>query len=191
MFVDLTLLITPKIVKNAEADERKITIAGHLGTHIDVMKKIFPLDYIERKAIVFDVSNITDRDIAVSDIDIHKVKKDMCVLFYTGFIEQEKYGTDPYFTNHPQLSKDLIETLLKKEISIIEIDCAGIIRRGNGHGAMDQYCADKNVFIVENICNLKSVLLNDKSKEFIINTYPVNYVDVTGLPCRVVAKIME
>ncbi|MCR1897636.1 cyclase family protein [Irregularibacter muris] len=187
MFIDLTVLVTPKMIVDAQGNEKK-ALVGHLGTHFDVMDKEFPLEYIERKAIAFDVSTIVDRDIEISDIDILKVKKDMFVAFHTGFIEREGYGGKGYFQGHPQLSEDLIEKLLELKISIIGIDCAGI-RRGAEHTPKDQYCADKNVFVVENICNLKALGLETGSKEFIANTYPIKYAQTTGLPCRVVAKL--
>lgn len=52
---------------------------------------------------------------------------------------------------------------------------------------MDQYCADHGVFIIENLCNLGSILTNTNT--FKANTYPMNYAKMTGLPCRVVADI--
>jgi len=51
-------------------------------------------------------------------------------MFHTGFISKETYGTKDYFTNHPQLSNELIDALLEKNICIIGIDCAGV-RRGS------------------------------------------------------------
>lgn len=187
MLIDLTTLITPKMVTDAQGNEKK-ALLGHLGTHFDVMNKEFPIEYVERNAIVFDVSTVKGRDIDISDVDISKVKSYMFVAFYTGFIEKEGYGSKLYFQEHPQLSNDLIERLLDLGISIIGIDCAGI-RRGMEHTPKDQYCADRNVFVVENICNLEKLLLQKRSKEFIANTYPVKYAKMTGLPCRVVAKI--
>lgn len=166
----------------------KKTLVGHLGTHFDVMNKEFPIEYVERNAVVFDVSTVRERDIDSSDIDISKVKSNMFVAFYTGFIEEEGYGSKRYFREHPQLSDILIESLLDLDVSIIGIDCAGI-RRGAEHTPKDQYCADRNVFVVENICNLERLLLQKRSKEFIANTYPVKYAEMTGLPCRVVVKI--
>lgn len=187
MFVDLTVLITPKMILDAQGNEKK-ALAGHLGTHFDVMNKEFPIEYVERDAIVFDVSTVTGRDIEISDLDISKVKRDMFVAFYTGFIEEEGYGSKRYFQEHPQLSNALIEKLLELNVSIIGIDCAGI-RRGAEHTPKDQYCADRNAFVVENICNLKALLSHKNSTEFIANTYPVKYAEMTGLPCRVVAKL--
>jgi kynurenine formamidase len=187
MFIDLTLKITPRMVVDAQGNEKK-SLAGHLGTHFDVMNKEFPLDYLERKGIVFDVSGIENRDIELTDLDLERVQEGLFVAFYTGFIDREGYGSRTYFSQHPQLSPKLIAALLDKGISIVGVDCAGI-RRGAEHALTDQTCADRGVFVVENLCNLKRLLSGDKVKEFIANTYPVNYADMTGLPCRVVAKI--
>jgi len=86
MFIDLTLAITPEMIADAQGNEKQV-LTGHLGTHFDVMKKKFPLDYVERKAIVFDE---------------HRVK--------------------------------------------------------------DQLCVDNNVFVIENVCNLKTLLSNGASE---------------------------
>lgn len=185
MKIDITLKITPKMVTDAQGNEKK-TLVGHLGTHFDVMNKEFPLEYTERNGIVFDVRTVTDRDIDVKDIDIDKFSTDMFVAFYTGFIEDEGYGTKRYFKEHPQLSNELLEALLRKYVSIIGIDFAGV-RRGSEHTPMDQHCADHGVFIVENLCNLGTVMT--KGGLFKAHTYPMNYAEMTGLPCRVVAEI--
>lgn len=186
MLTDLSVKISPEVNRDAADNEKKVSY-GHLGTHFDVMNKEFPLEFVKRKAIVFDVSNIMNRDISTQDIDIDLIEENMFVAFYTGFIEQEPYGTKLYFTEHPQLSDELIEVLLNKEISIIGIDCAGV-RRGKEHTAKDQYCADRGVFIVENLCNLSVILDGRKATTFVANTYPLNFSGMTGLPCRVVAE---
>ncbi|MBI9103839.1 MAG: cyclase family protein [Spirochaetales bacterium] len=141
-----------------------------------------------RKGIVFDVSNITSRDIGSEDISLDLIKTGMFVAFYTGFIEAEGYGSKTYFAEHPQLSNRLIDLLLYKEISIIGVDFAGV-RRGAEHTPKDQYCADRGVFIIENLCNLKEILADKSAAEFEANTYPIKYSGMTGLPCRVVAKL--
>lgn len=186
MKIDITLKITSRMLKDAQGNEKKPSSVGHLGTHFDVMNKKFPLEYTTRKGIVFDVTKVKNRDIDVTDIDISKVTKDMFVCFYTGFIEEEDYGTKEYFTKHPQLSKELLEVLLQKKVSIIGVDFAGV-RRGEEHKLMDQYCADYGVFVIENLCNLHNILKNGNT--FTANTYPMNYAEMTGLPCRVVANI--
>ena len=111
MKMDLTIKITPKMVTDAQGKEKK-ALVGHLGTHFDVMNKEIPLEYAERKGVVFDVSGIKDRDID---------------------------------------------------------------------------CADHGVFIVENLCSLHRILENGEN--FLAHTYPMNYAEMTGLPCRVIAEI--
>ena len=185
MKIDLTLRITPKMVQDAQGNEKK-ALVGHLGTHFDVMNQDFPLEYTQRSGIVFDVCGVIGRDIAIADIDLGLVEPEMFVAFYTGFIEEEGYGSRRYFSEHPQLSNDLIDALLAKKISIIGIDFAGV-RRGKEHTPMDQFCADHGVFIIENLCNLKTLLTHGGT--FIANTYPMNYAEITGLPCRVVAQL--
>lgn len=184
MLLDITLKVTPEMRSSApEKDDR--ALVGHLGTHFDVMDKEFSLEYTRREGLVFDVSHIRDRDIEISDIDIDKVVRGQFVVFYTGYIDEQPYGTKPYFSNHPQLSYKLIDALLEKKISIIGIDCSGI-RRSKEHTPADQYCADQGVFVVENLFNLR--LLVSEKCQFTVHTYPVNYIGMTGLPCRVIAE---
>lgn len=185
MLIDITLCITPSMVRDAQGNEKK-ALTGHLGTHFDVMNKQFPLEYTKRKGIVFDVSDVKDRDITSDDIDMSLVDKDMFVAFYTGFIEKEGYGGKTYFTAHPQLSDELIDMLLDKKISIIGIDFAGV-RRSKEHTPKDQYCADRGVFIIENLCQLGEVVKHGSI--FTAHTYPMNFTGMTGLPCRVVAEV--
>lgn len=187
MFIDLTVQVTPELINSARENEQKAR-EGHLGTHFDVMNKEFPLEYVERKGLVFDVSSIHDRDITSGDIDLSRVQSGMFVAFHTGFIDQHPYGSRVYFFEHPQLADELIDQLLEKQISIIGIDFAGV-RRGAEHTPKDQYCADRGVFIVENLCNLQSILGGKNSAEFTANTYPIKQTGITGLPCRVVAKV--
>lgn len=185
MLIDITLEVTASMRNNApEKDDR--ALVGHLGTHFDVMDKRFPLEYTRRKGVVFDVSKVRGRDIELADIDLDRIEKGKFVAFYTAYIEEECYGTKTYFAEHPELSHELIDALLKKGVSIIGIDCSGI-RRGKEHTPKDQLCADYGVFVVENLCGLKALVGVDK--EFTVHTYPVNYSGMTGLPCRVIAEL--
>ena len=157
-----------------------------MGTHFDVMDREFPLEYTKRKGLAFDVSSVRDREIGVGDICIDEIRADMFVAFYTGYIHEVRYGSKTYFAAHPQLSDELIDTLLEKGVSIIGVDCAGI-RRGKEHTPADQRCADRNTFVIENLCNLQAVV--DAGRVFTAHTYPMSYAGITGLPCRVIAEV--
>lgn len=185
MLIDMTLKITPKMVAEAQGNEKKAML-GHLGTHFDVMNKEFPLEFTEREGVVFDVTGVTERDIERRDINEDFIHPGIFVAFYSGFIDREGYGSRRYFAEHPQLSHELIDYLIERKVSLIGVDFAGV-RRGKEHTPKDQYCADHGIFIVENLCNLQSVV--KEGPEFIACTYPMNYTEMTGLPCRVVARI--
>ena len=185
MMIDITLGITPEMADTA-AENTARSLIGHIGTHFDVMDREFPLEYTRRDGIVFDVSQIRERDILPEDIDLSRVREGMFVAFHTGYVREVEYGTRKYFKEHPQLSGALIEALLSRHISIIGIDCAGI-RRGKEHTPTDQHCADHGVFVVENLAALDSLLA--VSPEFTARTYPVRFFGMTGLPCRVVAEV--
>ena len=182
MLLDITLPVTPDMLGAAWKNTDK-SLVGHLGTHFDVMDQEFPLEYTSRKAVVFDVSHIRGRDITAADIDLDQVDKQMFVAFYTGYIEQVAYGTPAYFKEHPQLDSGLIETLIQKQVSIIGIDCAGI-RRTPEHVPTDRRCSEHNVFVVENLWDLKSLI----GVPFTAHTYPMRFAGITGIPCRVVAE---
>lgn len=185
MKIDLTLPITPEMLKNAMENENP-ALVGHLGTHFDVMDRDFPLEYTELKAIAFDVSAVKERDVDVNDVDITCVKAGMFVAFYTGFSDAAPYGSRKYFKEHPQLSERLIDTLLEKNVSIIGIDCGGV-RRGEEHIPTDRRCAARDVFVIENLRNLPQII--DVGKSVLIHTYPIRCSGITGLPCRVIAEL--
>lgn len=185
MLLDITLRVTPDMLNTAWENTAK-SLVGHLGTHFDVMDKEFPLEYTRRRGIVFDVSHIRDRDIGVDDIALTAVEESMFVAFRTGFIDEVAYGIPEYFKTHPQLSHELIDALLEKKISIIGIDCAGV-RRGKEHTPTDQRCADRGVFVIENLWGLDALVA--AGGQFTTATYPMRFAGVTGLPCRVVAEL--
>jgi kynurenine formamidase len=183
--VDLTIMVTKEQLKSVDKSE-DIFPYGHIGTHFDVMNKEFPIAYTKLEGLIFDVSKVSNRDIDIDDINIKKLKKNLFVGFYTGFIDQVEYATEKYNQQHPQLSDALIDVLLDHEVAIIGVDFAGI-RRGKEHPPKDQYCADKGTFVVENLCNLDK-LLNKGSVR--INTYPIKFGGMSGLPCRVIGEIL-
>lgn len=190
MKIDLTYRLEKEWIEdflknNMNGDLSKF---GHFGTHFDIQDKEFPLEYCERKGIIFDVSFVQDRDIEVSDLNINAIEQNSIVLIHTGIIENIKYGTVQYFNEHPQLSYELIEKLIEMKVSLIGIDMAGV-RRGTQHVKADQYCADHNIFIIENLVQMKQVVRSfHDGNNFIVHTYPLNLAGYTGLPARVIAE---
>lgn len=185
--IDLTVEVKKEKWEEIFSNE-KMTALGHLGTHFDGMNLSFDINNCKRRGIIFDVRSAASTEIDIKDIDESRVESNTFILFYTGFLGTEEYGTKRYFTDHPQLSKTLIQYLLKKKVSMIGIDAAGI-RRGKEHTPADQECADNGVFVVENISNLKELLETAGTRPITVYTFPVKFEGMSGLPCRVVAEI--
>ena len=179
MLKDITLKITKQLQKKAPSNQ---LLAGHLGTHFDCMNKQFPLEYARSKGYIIDVSTIREREVTINDVDLSKITKDMFVGFCFGFLDEVGYGTEEYHFG-PELSKKLIDALLEKKVRMIGVDLMGV-RRGKEHTPTDQYCADHDVFIIENLCNMKNVT----SRDVIVNVYPLSFEGTTGLPCRVIVE---
>ncbi|HLR35207.1 MAG TPA: cyclase family protein [Tissierellales bacterium] len=191
MKIDLTVPINKrawnKIIDRTSTD-KSFNKFGHIGTHFDLMDKKFNLENFIRPGKIFDVSSIKNRDIETSDINTKEILEKDFVIFYTEHLKENSYGTDNYFQTYPNLSKKLVKFLIKKKVSLIGIDTPGI-RQAKEHREIDQYCADNNVFIVENLNNLDLLLKETKDREFLLYTFPINLEDVSGLPCRVIAEI--
>lgn len=144
MLIDLTLKVTPAMAADAQGREKK-ALTGHLGTHFDVMDREFPLEYVRRPGVVFDVSGLRrPGDRAAGRRSLPGLPPGAFAAFYTGFLEEAGYGSTAYFKQHPQLSQALISALLERRVSILGVDCAGI-RRGPEHTPADQRCADRGL----------------------------------------------
>lgn len=192
MKIDLTLEISKELLssnlKKAINEDKAFGAIGHIGTHFDIMDKEFPLDYINRTGKIFNVSHIRNNEISLKDIDLNEIKENNFVIFYTGYLRDMGYGTAEYLTNHPELSKELIDYLISKKVSLIGIDAPGV-KRSSEHRYIDQYCADRDVFIVENINNLDLLWSEAKNNPFTMYTFPLNIKGTTGLTSRVIAEL--
>ena len=69
---------------------------------------------------------------------------------------------------------------------MIGVDFSGV-RNGAEHNAADQYCADRGVFIEENLCNLQP--LAARGGTFAVHVLSAEQSGAHRLPCRVVADI--
>lgn len=186
MLIDLSLPISTDQITGGEDFVRKIIDAGHAGTHFDVMDKSFPLEKFKTRGKVIDISHIRDREIEVADLGDVRIEKDDFVIFHSGWVGQLGYDIiDEYIHKSAELSDDLVRHLIEAGVSLIGVDAAGA-QPPKKHPAVDQYCADHGVFIIENLNNVEKLL--DIPQPFTVYTAPLNRVDLTGLPCRVLVE---
>ena len=160
--------------------------AGHVGTHFDVMDKEFPLEKMITKGRVFDVSHLNG-ELSLKDVDLSAVQPNDFVMFYSGILKKYGYGSKEYFSTYLELADELIDALIAKKVSFIGVDMGGAKQPPN-HPQTDQYCADRGIFIIENLDNLDLLSAETKSSPFTVYTFPVHMSGFSGLPCRVVAE---
>ncbi|PHV70956.1 polyketide cyclase [Sporanaerobium hydrogeniformans] len=185
-YIDLTLQVKKinKIYKWAELQPKKESVMGHVGTHMDVyeMKQI-PLEYMQRRGILFDVSTIRNREITSEDIDIDYIKPGDFVLFRTGLIERFPYGSNNYFKEGVNFSWELIDELIQEGIAFIGLD-APDLRKGKEHIEADRRCEKQGVYVIENLQHLGEI---DTNKPCKMLTMWFEDLEATGLKCRVIA----
>lgn len=162
---------------------------GHYGTHFDVMDKEFSIEKIITKGRILDISHINvGAEVKVEDLDLSNIEKNDFVMFYSGILKRYSYGSKEYFSANIELSNGLIDCLIDKGISFIGIDMSGAQKPAT-HVYIDQYCADRGVFIIENLNNLDLLVKEVSDKPFKVYTLPMNMSGFSGLPCRVIAEV--
>ncbi len=155
----------------------------NMGTHIDVMGSDVKIenDSLIAKGIKFDVSNIVDRPILLSDIDISIVEEGVFVFFQTNwdkyFDDEEKYN------NHPEISMEVIEYLVSKNINMIGIDALGLGYKRN-HGTIDIYLGKHKSYSIENLTNLDKIPTNN----FKVYCLPMKIEGIDALPARILVE---
>ena len=158
-----------------------LQIGTHFGTHIDLPMHLtsdsryvcdFPIDKFIGRGKVIDVRGLTTIEYLPFYDDL--ISKEDIVLFYTGF--DELYGKDKYYNNHPCITENLAQFLVRKEIKILGMDTPSPdYYPFNVHKLL----LNNDIFILENLRNLS--LLMDKDY-FKIHSVPLNiYSDASPL----------
>ena len=132
----------------------------HASTHIetpnhliDSGKKIsdYKLDKFVGDAVLLNC--VGQKEISMNKEYERIDFKDKIVLIYTGF--DKHYWEHDYFTNHPTISKDLIDSLINKKIKILGIDFPSPdFEPYNIHKKL----FNNDILIIENLTNLKSLV---------------------------------
>ena len=193
MLIDLTLPIDEQDKNNPffnQKDGINVARLGHLGTHLDIMNvPNLDINRFIGPAKVVHVENIFNREIEPADFENKvDIQKGDFIIFKTDWLPTY-YETDYYVTGHPEaghpeLSDKTLEYLIQKEVNFIGIDAAGVKRR-EGHPKADMYCADHDVFVIENIINLNQL----KQDTFKFYCFPLPLKNSSGLPVRLIAEI--
>lgn len=149
----------------------------HCGTHIDCpMHMINETNYISDYGIERFIGNGVLLDvrgesiITLKEDYFKKIKENDIVLLYTGY--DKVYGNEEYYTDHPVISEELAEFLVRKGIKLIGFDMPSPDREPY---IIHNTFLKNNIFILENVTNLGNLLY-------------VEEFEVCALPLKICAE---
>ena len=145
-----------------------VSTSMHVGTHIDAPlhmgknKKFiseYSIDKFIGNAVLLDVRG--EKVIGIKDDYYRDIKENDIVLLFTGW--DSFYGKKEYYTNHPVISEELAELLIKKKIKMLGMDMPS---PDNGEFEIHKKLFENEIFILENLTNLNKLLYNEEIQIF-------------------------
>ena len=145
-----------------------VSTSMHVGTHIDASlhmgknKKFiseYSIDKFIGNAVLLDVRG--EKVIGIKDDYYRDIKENDIVLLFTGW--DSFYGKKEYYTNHPVISEELAELLIKKKIKMLGMDMPS---PDNGEFEIHKKLFENEIFILENLTNLNKLLYNEEIQIF-------------------------
>lgn len=164
-----------KVKLNEEKDYLKdgynsysLSTTMHAGTHIDApMHMHHNKKYISEYSIEKFIGNVAlldvrgEKVIGIKDEYYKVIKENDVVILFTGW--DSFYGKDEYYTNHPIVSDELAELLIKKKIKMLGVDMPSPDR---GTFDIHKKLFENDIFILENLTNLNKLLYNEDIQIF-------------------------
>ena len=163
-----------------------LTMALHTATHIDFVfpGKEFPMERMIGQGRVFDVAKAGDGTIGLKDLGKNaEADKGDFIFFRTNW--SRFLGTDKYF-EHPELSMEVLNWLISKEVNVVGIDAQGLARAAR-HGEYDRFMLKHDIPVVENLVNLSAL----PQSRFTVYCFPIKIENVDAMPVRVVVEIKK
>ena len=161
-------LIKEKDYIEAGYNSFSIATEMHAGTHIDA-----PLHMQENKSYISDypierfIGNVAlldvrgEKIIDVKDEYYINIKENDIVLLFTGW--DNFYGKEEYYTEHPVVSRELAELLIKKKIKMLGMDMPSPDR---DNYEIHNVLFENDIFLLENLTNLNKLLYNEEIQLF-------------------------
>jgi len=180
-------LIQSKYLTSNGYCNHELTINMHTGTHIDgpmhlIMSDLylsdFTLDTFVGMGTVLDVSGASR--IEYKEIYEEMISERSILILYTG--HSEYFGQDKYFAEHPVLTKEFAELLVRKKIKMIGLDTPSPDKYPF---ELHKFLLENRILIAENLTNVDQ-LLNVKSFEVI--ALPL-FIKADSSVARIIARI--
>ncbi len=177
----------------------------HFGTHLDAPIHVVPnspsvdqveIDRLVGEAVVLDCSFANGRGLTSEDFEraSPKVKAGDIVLIYSA---EQPGTTEDYIRNQTYVTPDGAEWLVRQDIKSVGVEPFGFEDLYEGLFVKDYYnkstppphwpahtiCLEKNVYILEGLCNLEGLV----GKRVRFSALPLPVPDSSGSPVRAVA----
>jgi kynurenine formamidase len=169
-----------------------IFMSTHTGTHMDAPSHFvtdvssidqIPVERFISRAALIKIAKAADELITTSEIEASKVKirEGNSIVFSTSW--ENEVDNDYYFSHSPGLSEDAAEYLINKKVNAVCIDSPSIDRGLDSNFPAHKLLLNKEILIVENLCNLSKI---DK-QNFTLLMIPLKLSGASGSPIRAIA----
>lgn len=169
-----------------------IFMSTHTGTHMDAPSHFvtgvssidqIPVNRFISRATLIKVAKASDELITASEIEASRVKilRGSSIVFSTSW--ENELDKDYYFSHSPGLSEDAAEYLINKKVNAVCIDSPSIDRGSDSNFPVHKLLLNKEILIVENLCNLSKI----DNQNFTLIMIPLKLSGASGSPIRAIA----
>ena len=178
-------------------ETRKIVLGTHTGTHCDAPRHFIPggetidnlpLGILIGPSFVVDFSNASpSQEMRVKDFE-QQLGEQQIERLILRFDWSDKWGQENYYVDHPYISEEAAEWLIKRGIKLLAMDTPTPDNPKNGRGTdndspIHKLLLGKNIILVEYLCNLKSL----SRQEVQLIVLPLKIHEGDGAPARCIA----
>lgn len=175
-------------------DSEIMMMSTHTGTHMDAPSHFLAntanidmigVERLVSPALLLDLPKGANEQITLDDLRVIKeIDQGISIVFRTGW--QKMIDNRDYMTVNPGLSVDAAELLAEKNVNAVGIDSPSIDIGSDEHFSTHKKLLSNGILIVENLCNLES-LLHKSTFTLLIN--PLKLKGASGSPVRALAII--
>jgi kynurenine formamidase len=169
-----------------------IFMSTHTGTHMDAPSHFIngassidkiPINRFISRSLLVKITKASDELITAAEIEASNVKilEGDSVVFSTSW--ENEVDKEYYFSHSPGLSEDAAEYLINKKVNAVCIDSPSIDRGSDNKFPVHKLLLNKEILIVENLCNLDKI----DSQNFTLIMIPLKLSGASGSPIRAIA----
>lgn len=169
-----------------------IFMSTHTGTHMDAPSHFIngvssidkiPINRFISRSILVKITKASDELITAAEIEASNVKilEGDSVVFSTSW--ENEVDKEYYFSHSPGLSEDAAEYLINKKVNAVCIDSPSIDRGSDNKFPVHKLLLNKEILIVENLCNLGKIDIQN----FTLIMIPLKLSGASGSPIRAIA----